>query len=218
MASRLEEVRARIARAGAEADRVRIVGVTKGLGEAEVRAALSAGLLDLGENYAGELRGKAATARAGRLPVRWHYLGTVQRNKVPSLVPLVHLWQGVSRLEEGAAIARRVAGARVLVQVRLEDRPGRNGCHPEEAPELVRRLSGLGLDVQGLMGVAPTGGPEGTRASFRALAALRSELGLAELSMGMTDDLEIAVQEGATIVRVGRALFGERPTVGGLEQ
>jgi uncharacterized pyridoxal phosphate-containing UPF0001 family protein len=89
--------------------------------------------------------------------------------------------------------------------------PGRNGCAPAEAPGLVASLREQGLDVRGLMTVGPRGGPEESRPAFRLTANLARDLGLPEVSMGMTDDLEVALSEGATMVRVGRALFGERP-------
>ena len=99
----------------------------------------------------------------------------------------------------------------MLVEVETSGRPGRNGCTPALVPALVRHLQTLDLDVGGLMVVAPPGPPEEARAAFRTTARLAADLGLAELSMGMTGDLEVALEEGATMVRVGRALFGPRP-------
>jgi PLP dependent protein len=195
---------------------VRVIGVTKGFGAEEVRAARGAGLRDLGENYAAELVAKAAAARGddagGDDAVVWHFLGAVQRNKVAQLAPLVGLWQSVARESEGERIARFAPGARVLVQVETTGLPGRNGCPPAVAGELVGRLRDRGLDVQGLMTVAAPGEGAATR-SFEALARLADHLGLEERSMGMSDDLEAAVAAGTTMVRIGRALFGERPPV-----
>jgi uncharacterized pyridoxal phosphate-containing UPF0001 family protein len=121
------------------------------------------------------------------------------------------LWEAVDRPAAGEAIARRHPGALVLVQVKVGDEPTKHGCPPAETPDLVARLRRLELDVRGLMAVAPAGEPESARPGFRRLAAMARDLGLGELSMGMTADLEVAVQEGATIVRIGRALFGPRP-------
>jgi uncharacterized pyridoxal phosphate-containing UPF0001 family protein len=112
---------------------------------------------------------------------------------------------------EGEAIAGRSPGASVLVEVEVSGLAGRNGCPPEAVAGLVRSLRSCALDVRGLMVVAPPGPAEVARAAFRTTARLAADLGLTELSMGMTNDLEVALEEGATMVRVGRALFGARP-------
>lgn len=212
VAERLAELRARIEAAGRAADEVTVVAVTKGFGPEAVDAATAAGIADVGENYAQELSTKvdAAGPDAGR---RWHFLGRVQRNKVRAIAGTVHLWQGVDRVAAGEEIARRAPGAKVLVQVRIDDAGGtaRNGCEPDAVPDLVERLDGLGLDVRGLMAVGPAGPPELARKGFREVAALADRLGLVERSMGMTNDLGVAVEEGSTMVRVGRGLFGARP-------
>lgn len=214
VARRLADVRARIGAAGREPDAVSIVAVTKGQPAAAVEAALAAGLSDIGENYAAELVGKHAEVGDASTAARWHFLGHVQRNKVARLAPLVGVWQGVDRIAAGSEIAARAPGAAVLVQVNLSGDPARNGCPIDDAPALVDHLVGLGLDVRGLMGVGPAGPPERARDGFRALVGLADELGLPERSIGMSDDLEVAVEEGSTTVRVGRALFGPRPPAG----
>jgi uncharacterized pyridoxal phosphate-containing UPF0001 family protein len=183
---------------------VTTVAVTKGLGTDAVRAAVAAGILDVGENYAQELVAKAAEVPGAR----WHFLGAVQRRKVRDLAPLVHLWQSVARVEEGAEIARHAPQARVLVQVNVDGAAARNGCAWDEVAPLVEALRAEGLDVRGLMCVAT---PGRERDQFKRLAATAADLGLAELSMGMSADWRIAVEEGATIVRIGTALFGPRP-------
>ncbi len=213
VASALADVQRRIAGAGGDPDGVRVVAVTKGFGPDAVRAALAAGVADVGENYAQELLSKDEALRgAGGLDdgVRWHFLGAVQRNKVAALAPVVSCWQGVARLVEGEAISKRRPGALVLVEVDTTGAPGRNGCPPDGVPALVGELRAVDLDVRGLMTVAPTE-PEGARRAFRTVRVLADDLGLPERSMGMTDDLELAVAEGTTMVRVGRALFGDRP-------
>ncbi|HEX2273297.1 MAG TPA: YggS family pyridoxal phosphate-dependent enzyme [Acidimicrobiales bacterium] len=213
ISERLGLVRERIAAAGADPTEVTVVAVTKGHGPEAAEAALAAGIVDLGENYAGELLRKHEVA-GGRPPApRWHFLGHVQRRKVRSIAGVVHLWQGVDREAAGAEIARRAPGAAVLVQVNVTGEAAKNGCRPDEAATLVDELRGLDLRVLGLMAMGPAGPPEAARPGFRQLAALADELGLAERSMGMSDDLEVAVQEGATMVRIGRALFGPRSTV-----
>lgn len=213
MTGRLALVRQRIERAGGDPAAVRVVAVTKAFGPDAVADALSAGIADIGENYAQELVAKApaVTALVGaERPIRWHFLGAIQRNKVASLAPLVACWQSVAREAEGRAIARRQPGARVLVEVETTGLPGRNGCPPEAVPALVDSLGSLGLDVAGLMVVAAPD-PDSARAAFRAVRSLADRLGLAERSMGMSGDLELAVAEGSTMVRVGQALFGRRP-------
>jgi uncharacterized pyridoxal phosphate-containing UPF0001 family protein len=211
-ADRLDAIRSRIAAAAPDPAAVTLVAVTKGFGPEAVRTALAAGLGAVGENYADELVAKAASLAddAGPAP-EWHYLGAIQRNKVPRLVPIVACWQSVSRLEEGRAIAGRRPGARILVQVDVAGMPGRGGVAPADVCELVARLRDEDLDVAGLMAVGVPGPPEGARAGFREVARLADTLDLGVRSMGMTDDLEVALSEGSTMVRVGRALFGERP-------
>jgi uncharacterized pyridoxal phosphate-containing UPF0001 family protein len=204
LADRVAGVRERIA-AAAGGRRVALVAVTKGFGRDTVVAARAAGLDDLGESYAQELATKAAAIGDGG---RWHFLGAVQRRKVRDLAPVVALWQSVDRLDAGREIARHAPGASVLVQVNVTGLENRNGCSWDDAPALVEGLRGLGLDVRGLMAV---GGRDDPRAQFRRLAARAGALGLNELSMGMSGDLEVAVEEGSTMVRVGEGIFGPRP-------
>jgi PLP dependent protein len=210
---RVAALRRRIEDAGRDPAGVRVVAVTKGFGASAVEGARRAGLYDIGENYAAELIAKAAPSDEPppSPPTRWHYLGAVQRRRVRMLAPVVSCWQTVCRVSEGAAIASHAPGAQVLVEVETTGIPGRNGCTPEEVPDLVASLARAGLDVRGLMTVGPPGDPEESRSAFRATARMARELGLPEVSMGMTDDLEVALAEGSTMVRVGRALFGERP-------
>ena len=189
-----------------------MIAVTKGFGAEAVRAARAAGFEDVGENYAAELVAKAE-ALAGDPAADglvWHFLGAIQRNKVAALAPRVGMWQSVARESEGARIARFAPGAAALVQVDATGLPGRNGCPPPEVAGLVGRLRDLGLDVRGLMTVAAPG-KEAAVEAFTMVAALADQLGLEERSMGMSDDLEAAVAAGTTMVRVGRALFGDRP-------
>jgi uncharacterized pyridoxal phosphate-containing UPF0001 family protein len=182
-----------------------VVAVTKGFGPEAVAAAHACGLTDIGENYSQELLEKAP----GPPGTRWHFLGAVQRNKVRALAPFVGVWEGVARLVEGERIAQLAPGAEVLIQVDCTGRPGRNGCVPDEVPALSRELSRLDLQVRGLMTVALPESGEASR-TFRLVDHLADSLGLPERSMGMTDDLELAVAAGSTMVRIGRALFGER--------
>ena len=205
VSARLAVIRRRIEGAGGDPGAVRVVAVTKGFGPEAVAAARDVGLTDIGENYSQELLAKAP----GPEGTSWHFLGSVQRNKVPSLAPVVDLWQSVARLVEGRRIAQYAPGATVLVQVDCSGQPGRNGCAAAEAPELVNALSKLDLRVRGLMTVAPPA-PEEAARTFRVVGELADSLVLPERSMGMSDDLELAVAAGSTMVRIGRALFGPR--------
>jgi PLP dependent protein len=215
VAERLTRVSERITAAGGDLASVRLVAVTKGFAADAVREALRAGLSDVGENYADELLAKARDVgehgSEGESAPVWHFLGAVQRNKVARLAPIVGCWQSVSRPEEGRAIARRRPGATVLVQIDIAGLPGRGGCEPGRAPELVAALRDEELDVAGLMAVGVPGPPEASRAGFRSVSSLADRLSLPVRSIGMSDDLEVAIAEGSTMVRLGRALFGDRP-------
>ena len=212
VADRLGALRDRLSRSGG--DQVKVVAVTKGFGSDAVAAAVGVGLADVGENYAQELLAKAGDLSAqpgAALEPHWHFIGRLQRNKIRKIAGLVHLWQSVDRLELAAEIDRRAPGARVLVQVDIAGIGERGGCPPEETERLVQGCRGAGLEVAGLMAVGAPGPQEHARPGFRLLASQAGELGLAELSMGMTADIDVAVEEGATMVRVGTALFGPRP-------
>lgn len=210
IAERAEAVRTRITVAGGDPTSITLVAVTKGFPPALATAAVTAGLTDLGENYAQELVPKVDAVAAADGSARWHFLGRLQRNKVRVLAPHVALWQSVDREALGTEIARRAPGASVLVQVNLSGEEQKGGCARDEAAPLVDTLVAAGLDVRGLMGVAPAGAPEASRDGFRWLRAEVDRLGLSVCSMGMSADLEIAVEEGTTMVRVGTGLFGPR--------
>lgn len=209
---RLEVVRERIAAAGGDVEAVVIVGVTKTVPAAMAAVAVDAGVVDLGENYAQELREKAAALGGLSPPVspRWHFLGRIQTNKIARLAPLVALWQGVSAESEVVAIGRRVPGAHVLIEVDVVG--GRQGSAPEATAGLVAQARDAGLVVEGLMTVAPPHDPDGAGRAFVTVARLADRLELPVRSMGMSDDLEAAIRAGATMVRIGRALFGPRTT------
>jgi PLP dependent protein len=209
VAVRAGRVRDRIAGAGGDPDRVRVVAVTKAFGPGAVRAALGAGLTDVGESYAQELVAKAEAGAYEGATV--HFVGRLQSNKVRKVADVVELWHSVDRVSLGSEIARRSPGAAVLGQVNLSGELSKAGCRPEEVGRFVAELRDLGLDVRGLMTIGPLGEPEAARPAFRELRRMTDELGLEERSMGMSNDLEVAVEEGTTMVRVGTALFGPRP-------
>jgi PLP dependent protein len=216
VAAAVDEVRARIVAAaraaGREPDEVRLVAATKTVPAERVADVLALGVKDVGENRAQELLAKAdaltTTALSEDADVCWHFLGRLQRNKVRSLAGTVTWWQSVDREALGVAIARHAPGAQVLVEVNLAGEPQKGGCAPADAPRLVDALRDMGLRVEGLMTIPPAG--DDPRRWFAALRELGDDLGVDQLSMGMTDDYETAVEEGATMVRVGRAIFGAR--------
>ncbi len=213
--ARVAKVHDRIAAAGGDPEQVALLAVTKGFGPEVALAAAAAGLVDLGENYAQELVAKAPVLADAGADVRWHAIGRLQRNKVKALAPIVALWQTVDRADLGREIAKRAPGAAVLVQVNVSDEPQKGGCAPGDAPDLVAALRDDGLEVRGLMTVGRTGPADEARAGFRMLRSLADDLDLPVRSMGMSGDLEAAVAEGSTMVRVGSALFGPRPSVPG---
>ena len=213
VSARLEAVRRRIASAGGDPERIEVVAVTKTFGPEAVLAAGLAGLEAVGENYAAELVEKAAAVEAAGGKCAWHYLGAVQRNKVARLVPVVSVWQGIARVVEAEAIAARARKElpAAFVEVNLGGDPHRPGVPLDQVGEVVAGVRAAGLDLRGLMAVAPrpeSGSDAGE--AFGRLAGLAGGLGLPELSIGMSDDLEAAVRAGSTMVRVGRALFGPR--------
>ena len=208
--ARLAEIRARITAAGGDPARVKIVAVTKTFGPPAVRAALACGIVDLGENYARELLSTAAAVAGDGPAPRWHFLGSIQRRDVAKLAPVVSFYEGVDRVEEGVAIARHAPGATVYVELDASRIPGRGGVPAAGAATLIASLRALDLAVGGVMTIAPPGDPAGAEAAFALARRVADDHGLLECSMGMSDDLELAVAAGSTAVRIGRALFGAR--------
>lgn len=189
---------------------VELLAVTKGFGPDAIAAAAAAGCRAVGENYAQELLGKADAIAAHDVEVV--FIGQLQTNKVRSLVGLVDVWASVDRPKLVTELARRAPGARILVQVDATGEPGKGGCPAADVPELVATARSQGLRVEGLMTVGPTNAdPDGTRAAFVATRRLADELGVRTCSMGMSSDLALAIEAGATQVRLGTALFGDRP-------
>ncbi len=220
----IAEVRARIAdacnRAGRQPSDVTLVAVAKTFPASLIREALAAGLYDIGENYVQELASKQLEL-GNEEGIRWHFIGHLQANKVKSVVGAVELIHAVDSVELGARIARRAAErdvvAHILVEVNTSQETSKFGVPPAACAETVRALAAIpGLRVDGLMTIGPfLPDPEASRPAFRSLRRLRDTLAseghpLPHLSMGMTNDLEVAIEEGATIVRVGTAIFGKR--------
>ncbi len=218
---RLGQVREVIARhqaIGGWTHDVRIVAVTKTHPAEAVRAAVEAGLRDIGENRVQEALDKLEVLRD--VPAVWHLIGTLQRNKARHAAGRFALIHSIDRADLATELARRVpAGARqgILVQVNCSQEPQKSGVDPDRLPALLEHLDSLAsLDVRGLMTMsALTDEVAEQRRAFRLLrdlrdAAERSGRRLPELSMGMSGDFPVAVEEGATMVRLGTVLFGER--------
>jgi len=208
IAAAADEVRDRISAAGGDPASIRLVAVTKGQPVEVVRAALEAGLADLGESYPQELAAKADAVDDPT--VQWHCIGRLQRNKVRQIASHIHLWQSIDRLSLAAEVAQRAPGAKVLVQVNVTGASQQGGCPPERAASVVEGCSDLGLEVLGLMAIGALGPPDEVRAGFRTVRELADRLGLPERSMGMSGDLESAIAEGTTMVRVGTSIFSPR--------
>jgi len=211
----LAALRERIAAAGGGAD-VEVLAVTKAFGPEVIDVAAAAGCEAVGENYAQELLGKR-DALAAHPELRVHFIGQLQTNKVRQLAGLVTVYETVDRTKLAREIAKRDPGAAVMIQVDTSaltstSSSGKGGCPLSDVDELVEQVRDLGLDLRGLMAVGPTdGGPEAARPGFEAVRAAVDRLGLAACSMGMSADLEVAVECGSTEVRIGTALFGSRP-------
>jgi pyridoxal phosphate enzyme (YggS family) len=192
---------------------VTLVAVSKTQSPEAIREAHAAGQRHFGENYAQEWRAKAE-ALADLEGIVWHFVGSLQTNKVRLLAGRVGYVHTVDREELAREISRRWAAAgavaRVFLEVNVGGEASKSGCPPEEAEPLAARVRVLpAVELVGLMCIPPPA--DDPRPHFRALRALRDRLGLRELSMGMTADWRIAVEEGATFVRIGTAFFGERP-------
>src|SRR6266545_1660527 len=220
---RLAQVRAEVARVAAQP--VAIVAVTKGFGTDAIRAALAAGIADIGENRVQEAVQKQEELGAGsqELGVRWHLIGHLQRNKAKVVPGRFELGHSVDSIELATELDRRAqASLRVLLQVNVAREPQKSGCTPEEARTLARHIAALGnLRLEGLMTLAPfTDDVDVQRRTFRGLRVLRDTINeeegvwLPTLSMGMSGDYATAAREGATVIRLGTALFG--PRLGGM--
>jgi pyridoxal phosphate enzyme (YggS family) len=218
IAERLAEIQARIAAAAARAGRspseVTLIAVSKTHPASAVQEAFAAGARVFGENYVQELRGKQE--QLPELAVEWHFIGRLQKNKAKDVVGRVALVHTVDSAELAAVLGRRALAASVvqdvLVEVHLGGEASKGGVAVDGLPGLLQAIAATdGVRCRGLMAIPPpVEHAEDNREHFRALAALGRKHGLPLLSMGMSDDFEVAVEEGATHVRVGTAIFGAR--------
>jgi pyridoxal phosphate enzyme (YggS family) len=212
----LEALESRIAAACARAGRARsdvtLVAVTKTFPASDVDLAIAAGATNVGENKVQEGRDKKPLVSAS---ARWHLIGHLQSNKVKDAVSLFDVIQSVDSLDLAQRIGRFAAilGKRqdIYLQVNIGNEDQKSGAWIDDVPSLVSRIAAIeSVRLVGLMAIPPVGEGENARFYFRELRTLRDAAGLPELSMGMTDDFEVALEEGATVIRVGRAIFGSR--------
>ena len=210
----LERVRARMAeaagRSGRSSDSVRLVAVTKAVGIEEARTLLELGVRDLGENRVEDARPKVDVVGS---QAQWHMIGTVQRRKAGEVVELFACVDSVDRVELAEALERKCTEHEkmmpVLLEVNVSGEASKHGFVPVDLPSALERIYRLAhLRAEGLMTMAPlVDDPEEVRPVFAALRKLAEQVGLSVLSMGMSNDFEVAIEEGATQVRIGTALF-----------
>ena len=204
VAAQLDSVRAAIDEHGR--NDVTVVAVTKGFDRTAIECASRLGVGDIGENYAQELQEKCPLPNA----VRAHFIGRIQRNKVRKVADVVHLWHSVSRPEVVAEIAKRSAEPKILIQVAAQGDTTKAGITPGDLEAMLGVAEEHGVEVSGLMTIGVLGDDERTVQSFADLTKLADEFGLRERSMGMSGDYRDALAHGATMLRLGSALFGPR--------
>lgn len=213
----LRELERRIDRAAERAGRspadITIVAVTKGVAVEAIEAAIKAGIRHIGENRVQEARAKIERLSTLELQPMWHMVGHLQTNKVKTAVQIFDIIHSINSLRLAEAVSQRAqAIIPVLLQVNVSGEGTKSGFSVAELSQAAEEVARLPrLEVKGLMTIAPmVADTEEVRPIFQRLRQLRDELGLEHLSMGMTDDFEVAVEEGATMVRIGRAIFGQR--------
>jgi hypothetical protein len=200
--------------AGRDPDSITLVAVSKAKPVSDIEAVYELGHRDFGENRAQEMAEKAAVLPTD---IRWHFVGALQTNKARLVRPMTYLLHSMDRESLASAWAKgNDLPPPVLLQVNTGREPQKSGVMPEDAGAALESIMAVGLEVRGLMAIPPIGDdPEQQRPHFELLRSLRDDLArdhpsIEELSMGMTDDFEVAIEEGSSIIRVGRAIFGER--------
>jgi pyridoxal phosphate enzyme (YggS family) len=215
LAAALADVEERIARAcqqsGRRRDEVLLLAVTKIFPSQAILDAYALGLREFGENYVQEFEGKAPAVR-GLAGARFHLVGHLQSNKSAKALELFDMVQTVDSAKLARRLTRDAQPLDVMIEVKLSEEASKHGCAPEDVPALVESIRALpGLHLRGLMTMPPwSDDAETARPYFRRLRRLAESVGVEGLSMGMSNDLEVAIQEGSTVVRVGTALFGRR--------
>jgi len=213
----MQEVTRRIAlaceRVGRSPDEITLVAVTKTVGPAAIRAAFQAGLRHFGENRVQEAKTKLGELGSLRDQCTWHMVGHLQTNKVKTAAELFDIIQSVDSVRLAEFLSRHAQKTiQILLEVNIAGESSKGGFSAGEVSQAMKEIGRMpNLEIKGLMSIAPLASdPEEVRPVFRRLRELRRSMGLEHLSMGMTDDFEVAIEEGSTIVRIGRAIFGER--------
>jgi len=186
---------------------VTLIAVTKGFTSEAIEAAKKAGIVNFGENYAQEMKAKSLNLEEDCV---WHFIGQMQSNKVRKISKLVQVWHSVTSLKLAKEIEKRSEFSDVLVQVNMDKRGNNMGVDQLDLPVFLRQLQGLKINVRGLMTMGIAGDPEGTRKIFTDLRWLADVHELPDCSMGMSGDLEIALECGTTMLRIGTGIFGNR--------
>ena len=211
------EVEARIVRAceraGRSREEVTLVAVSKTFPANFIDEAIEAGITEVGENRVQEAREKKPLVSGS---ARWHLIGHLQTNKAKDAVKLFDVIQAVDSLDLAEKLARAADGQEkrleIMLQINIGDEPQKSGIARGDVDAIAKQAAAMAsLHIIGLMAIPPIGTPEESRPYFRELRSMRDALGLQHLSMGMSEDFETAIEEGSTIVRVGRAIFGSRP-------
>ena len=223
IANNLKNIRQRIAnvcqRSGRKAEEITLITVSKTVTAELIREAVRSGILDFGENYVQDLCAKKEVLND--IPIRWHFIGHLQSNKVKYIADWIYLIHAVDSIELASEISKHAGrldrNIDILVEVNTSDEKSKFGLSVKDATDFVRRIADIkNLSVSGLMTMGPfSPDPEDSRAGFRRLRQIKESLEydgyrLPILSMGMTNDFEVAIEEGATMLRVGTAIFGER--------
>lgn len=227
MRSNITKIRERVKKAcersGRSVNDVTLVAVSKKFGIDNIKQAFDLGIRDFGENYAQEFRDKSRIiGEEYNREIKWHFIGTLQRNKVKYVVGNAHLFHSLHSLKIAEEFNKRAGKLGVntdaLIEVNISGEGNKSGVKPVKLKKLLDSVNDLkNVNIIGLMGMAPyLDKQEKSRPYFKMLRELRDEMqqfnsGLKELSMGMSGDFEVAVEEGATIIRIGSSIFGERP-------
>jgi pyridoxal phosphate enzyme (YggS family) len=209
----LERIQSAARRSGRAADSIRLIAVTKTVLPESIREAVRCGVTDIGENRLQEalLKREAVAVE----PLTWHFIGHLQTNKAKKVVENFDWVHSIDRLDLAEALSRHASSRPplpVLIEVKLQEESKKSGVSERELPQLISSVTALpNLQLRGLMAIPPpVDDPELARPFFRRLHKLAQDSGLPELSMGMTGDFEVAVEEGATMLRIGTGLFGSR--------
>ena len=193
-------------------DQVEILAVTKGFGPWAVKIASDCGFQNIGESYAQELTAKwSELTQDERDSVHVHFIGKMQTNKVRKVASIVKIWQTIDRPSLIEELSKRCPASSVMVQINVARNDSQGGCRITEAGDLINKAKSAGLNVAGLMAIGPQGDERTIQAAYKEIVSLADDWGLEHRSIGMSNDLGIAIECGSTMIRIGTALFGDRP-------